>query len=151
MQIRIAADSAWPLVQEISPGALFSSEDFDTVGRPLLLAFAKTMDQLTVDDKIVSPVKTDVKVVEDTFLFAFVYPVPVRGTVRLQETYLAKMSPDYASHIQLFDQAGRLVETKSLAASNRTFAIVLPIGKSAAAPASSTPHSATPEKTVAKP
>jgi hypothetical protein len=143
LQLKIAADSAWPLVQEISPGAIFTMEDFESVGRPLLLAAAKTMEELTVDGKITPPVHLEVRVVEDTFLLAFTYAVPARGTVQLKENYLAKMSPEYASHLRLYDAAGTLWDSKSLTGVDRTFAFILPLFKPAGsgppAPAANSP------------
>lgn len=129
LQVKIAADSAWPLVQEISPGAVYTAEDFETVQRPLLLTFAKTLDAFTVDGKPVAPTETTVLTVEDTFLFSFVCPVPPQGTVQVKELYLKKMPPDYVSRLRLFDQSGTLVTSKNLTAADPVFEFKLPLGK----------------------
>lgn len=131
LQVKIAADSAWPLVQEISPGAVYTPEEFETVWRPVLLAFAKTMDELTVDGKPVTPTQTTVLTVEDTFLFSFSYPVPASGTVRVKELYLKKMAPDYISYLRLFDRAGKPVANKNLTVDDPVFEFKLPVGKPA--------------------
>ena len=148
LQIKIAAESAWPLVQEISPGAVFTMEEFESRWRPLLLSCAKTMDQVTIDGKIVPPVQMDVVVAEDTFLFAFAYSLPLRGAMQIKETYLKKMSPEYASHIRLFDQAGTLIESKDLTGSNLAFDIVLPLANPGTSPRVNDESSA---KTITKP
>jgi|GEM_PF-4204779 len=126
LQIKVAADSIWPLVQEISPGAVYTAEDFETVEKPLLLAFAKTMDEFTVDGKRVTPSRTDVLIVEDTFLFSFIYPILPQKSVQLKELYLKKMSPDYISHLRLFDRSGTLLTSKDLTASDPVFEFTSP-------------------------
>lgn len=129
LQIKIAADSAWPLVQEKSPGALYVQEDYDTVARPLLLNLAKTLTDTSIDGKTVEPTKTDVVVAEDTFLFAYHYAVPAQGVFRLAETYLAKMPADYVSYVRLFDRNGKLTSSKTLTQKDLSCEIPLAVGQ----------------------
>ena len=129
LQIKIAADVAWPLVQETSPGVIFVMEDFEKVGRPLLLSLAKKMDTLRIDGKTVEPSRIDVVVAEDTFLFAITYSLPPRGTLQLTENYLGKMSPEYLSRIRIFDQSGAQVGSKELSKDKPVLDLQIPLVK----------------------
>lgn len=114
IQIKIAADSAWPLVQELSPEAVFVREDFETVEKPLLLKFGQTLQEFTVDGKAAAPLRQDVRLAEDTFLFIFEYPRPPRGALALREHYLHKMPPEYGEHVRVFSGAGELLGSITL-------------------------------------
>lgn len=126
LQIKIAADSAWPLVQELAPGAVFSAEEFETTGRPLLLKFAETLDALAIDGASLPALRRNISVVEDTFLFSTVYRRPAGGTLRIEEAYLKKMSPDYTSNVRVVDQRGQLIASKILSTADARFEISLP-------------------------
>lgn len=129
LRIKIATDIAWPLVQENVPGVVFLREDFETVGRPILLKFGQTLDELRVSERILSPIRTDVVLAEDVFLFISVYPRPPKGTLRINETYLGKPFPGYLSHVRLFDESGQLITTKTLSAADPIFEFVVPPAK----------------------
>ena len=129
VQIKVAGDSLWPLVQEIAPGSLFVRENFETEGKPLLLSFAKTMHEVAVDGKIISPLRIDVTISEDNFLFTFVYPRPPSGVLKLKEMYLQKMPPDYASYLRLCDQEGALLALAHLNGAKPIFESRLPAFK----------------------
>lgn len=126
LQIKIAADSAWPLVQELAPGAVFSAEEFETTGRPLLLKFTETLDALAIDGASLPALRRNISVVEDTFLFSTVYRRPAGGTLRIEEAYLKKMSPDYTSNVRVVDQRGQLIASKILSTADARFEISLP-------------------------
>jgi hypothetical protein len=131
-QIKIAADSAWPLVQEIAPGAVFLRETFETEGKPLLLSFAKTMHEVTLDGKTLSPLRIDVTISEDNFLFTFIYPRPPRGALQFKETYLRKMPAEYSSYLRLCDETGAVLALANLNGSKSTFELPLLPSKSGA-------------------
>jgi hydrogenase/urease accessory protein HupE len=140
LQIKIAADSAWPVVQDtVAPGAIFVREEFETVGRPQLLAFAKTLDRLAVDGAALTPRKINVAVVDDNFIFTLLYPRPMRGTLRLQETYLKHMSFGYVSHITFLDENEKQLASKILEVRDETFEMVLPLGGNESAPPPQSP------------
>jgi hypothetical protein len=127
LQIKIAADSAWPAVQAtVAPDTVFVLEEFETVGKAKLLSFARTMEELTVDGAAVAPRQLDVEVIEDNFLFTFVYPRPKRGEVQLTEKYLKLMAPDYASRVVIVDQKEKPLASKTLHVPNVTLPIALP-------------------------
>ncbi len=136
LRIKIATDIAWPLVQETAPQAVFLREDFETVGRPILLKFGKTLDEVAVAGQILPPIRTDVVLAEDVFLFISVYSRPPPGNLRIHETYLEKTFPGYASHFRLFDESGSLVASKTLSAADPVFEFVVPPEKPAIAPVS---------------
>lgn len=129
LQIKIAADSIWPLVQELNPEAIFVSENFETQGKPLLRAFGKTMHEVIVDGKTTSPLRNDVILAEDSFLFTFTYARPSQGILRLRETYLQKMSVEYSSYVSFCDQTGAILAMKNLNSSNIIFESPLPANK----------------------
>jgi hypothetical protein len=129
IQIKVAGDSIWPLVQEIAPETVFVRENFETEGKPLLLSFAKTMHEVAVDGKTISPLRFDVTISEDNFLFTFVYPRPPSGVLKLKETYLQKMPPDYASYLRFCDQTGALLALAHLNGAKPTFEARLPTFK----------------------
>jgi hypothetical protein len=127
LEIKIAADSAWPAVQAIvAPGAVFVLEEFETVGKAQLVAFGRKMEELTVDGTVVAPRAIAVEVVEDNFVFTFVYPRPARATVQLTEKYLKLMAPDYASRVVVVDQNEKPLASKTLHVPNLSFSIALP-------------------------
>lgn len=127
LQIKIAADSAWSAVQAtVAPGAVFTLEEFETVGKSQLVAFGRQMEELTIDGIVVPPQEIAVQVVEDNFVFTFRYARPTRGAVQLTEKYLKLMAPDYASRIVVVDQNEKPVASKTLHLPNVTFAVPLP-------------------------
>ena len=92
VEIKIAADSAWALVQDSGgPSVAFVLEDFEKVGRPLLMTFARQMEELVSDGQAVRPRKIDVTIVEDNFVFSFAYPRPTGKSVNLKQNYLSRM------------------------------------------------------------
>ena len=128
LQIKIAADSIWPLVQEtIAPGAIFVLEDFEREGKPLLVAFARTMEELTVDGVALTPRETDVTVVEDNFVFTMVYRRPLGGVARLKENYLLRMPSGYLSRVRFLDQHDEVLSVKTLRGSDILFEMKLPL------------------------
>ena len=115
LQIKIAADAAWPAVQAtVAPGAVFVLEEFETTGKAHLLAFARTMEELAVEGVPLSPRDLKVEVVEDNFLFTFTYPRPAGRAMQLTEKYLKLMASDYASRIVVLDQNEKTLASKTL-------------------------------------
>ena len=137
LQIKVAADSIWPLVQEtIAPGTVFVLEDFEREGKPLLVSFARTMEELTADGVVLTPHETDAAVVEDNFVFTLVYRRPPAGVVRLKENYLLRMPPGYLSRVRFLDQHEEVLSVKTLRGSDTLFEMKLPLrpAKAPAAP-----------------
>lgn len=133
LQVKIAADSAWPLVQDtVAPGAIFVREDFDTVGRLQLLAFAKIMEEMSAQGKTIAPLRLDVAVVDDNFIFTLDYPRPPQGTLQLKENYLRQMPSDYVSNITVLDQNEKPLASAVLNPTDNTLEMTIPA--SAAAP-----------------
>lgn len=126
LEVRIASDMAWPLVQDtVAPGALFLREEFETVGKGQLLAFAKLIEQMTVEGKKIPPARIDVAVVDDNFVFTLVFPRPARGSVRLTENYLTRMPPEYLSFITVVDEHDKELATKTLSEADNVMDIAL--------------------------
>jgi hypothetical protein len=148
LEIKFAADSAWAQVQKtIAPGTVFTLEEFETIGRPHLIAFARKMEELTIDGTVVPPREIAVVIVEDNFIFTLTYPRPPKGILRLTETYLAKMPPDYTSRVSLVDEADEPIVSKTLSHANLVFETVLPVRKAkASAPPSGAAAAATPAR-----
>lgn len=127
LQVKIAADSAWSAVQAtVAPGAVFVLEEFETVGKSQLIAFGRQMEELTIDGKVVPPRAIAVAVVEDNFVFTFLYPRPSRGPVQMTEKYLKLMAPDYASRVAVVDQNDKPIASKTLHIPDVTFSLPLP-------------------------
>lgn len=94
VEVNIAADSAWSAVQRtVSPGTEFIAEQFESVGRPRLIAFARTLQVVTVDGNRVEPSAVDATMDFDDFDLRLTYPLPP-GAQRLEirEPYLTDQS-----------------------------------------------------------
>jgi hypothetical protein len=142
LEIKFAAETAWIQVQKtLAPGRELIVEEFETVGRPLLLAYAQTMEELRVNQIVVDPREIAVVLQEDNFIFTFQYPRASRGTLRLKEIYLAKMPRDYTSRLSVFDETNQPVGSKILNPTELVFEMVLPVEKanSPSNPATSKP------------
>jgi hypothetical protein len=127
VEIKIAADSAWPLVQDtVAPGALFVLEDFPTTGRPVLVAFARQMQELSAGGRAIPPRTVDVAVVEDNFVFTLSYPRPARGAAILRETYLRSTPPDYRFLALLVDENDQPLTSRILHGADPAADIALP-------------------------
>lgn len=140
LEVKVAAETAWSQVQaKIAPGEIFVMEDFEKVGKPLLLKFAKTMEELTVDHTVVEPRETNVAVVEDNFIFTFTYPRPARAAV-LKEKYISQMPSDYVSRVVVVDAKNEVAVSKTLHPTNVVFEFTTPaaapVEKKSDAPAS---------------
>jgi hypothetical protein len=126
LEVKIAGESAWALVQaSVAPGVIFVMEEFEKVGQPILLKFAQTMEELTVDGKVVAPRETKVIVAEDNFIFTFIYPRPAHAAT-LKENYLKRTPPDYVSRVVVVDAKNEIASSKTLRASDLTFGFSAP-------------------------
>lgn len=136
LQVKIATDTAWAIVQEThAAGAAFVLEEFETVGRQHLLSFARTMEELTIDGRIVSPRSTNVEIVEDNFIFTFVFGPLAPGRALLTEKYLKEMPGDYTSRVTVADENEKQLAAKTLTASDTAFSFNFPnIAKIPASP-----------------
>lgn len=127
LQIKIAAEMAWPAVQAtVAPGRIFVVEEFETVGRELLVKFARIAEELSLDGKVVAPTKVQAEVADDNFIFTFSFPRPASGALRLSEKYLQYMPSDYVSRIVVLDSAGKPLASKTVHPASSTFEFSVP-------------------------
>jgi hypothetical protein len=129
LQVKIAAETAWFRVQATVPsaaGQIFVLEEFESVGRPALLKYASTMEELNVEGKTVAPSQTDVVVSDDNFVFTFTFPRPARGQARLSENYLKRMASDYVSRVVVVDPQEKVQASKTLHPTNPVFEFSVP-------------------------
>jgi hypothetical protein len=123
--VKIAAEQAWNLVQAtVAPGVVFVMEEFEKVGKPALLKFAATMEELTVERSVVAPKSIDVVVAEDNFIFTFTYPRAAHAT--LKENYLKRMPPDYMSRVVVENEKKEPVASKTLRPADLAFEFTAP-------------------------
>ena len=126
LEVKIAGESAWNLAQNtVAQGVVFVLEDFERVGKPLLLKFAATMEELTVDHTVIPPRAINVIVADDNFIFTFTYPRPA-GRAALKEKYLKQTAPDYLSRIVVVDAKNEPVISKTLRPTDLTFEFTAP-------------------------
>jgi len=127
VEINIAADSAWPAVQRsVAPGTEFIAEQFEEVGRPNLVAFARTLQVVTVDGVRVEPSEVDAFMDYDDFNIRLTYPLPSRGgRLEISEPYLKLMTTDYTSHLTVMDEEGTTLTGKIMDAADHLVVVKL--------------------------
>lgn len=129
LEINFAAVSAWTLVEdELAPGLEFVFEEFEAVGKPLLLRLAALLQEVTVDGKPVAPSRVEVVIVDDDFDFRLVFPLPSPSgsMLRIRELYLDRISPDYRSNINVLNTSGERITAKIMDADDPSIFVRIP-------------------------